>query len=284
MATENVPQGNVLGEESSLSSWAGPYVTQMLGRGAAVSNMPYTAYMGPLTAGASELQTQAFQGLGSLALPDMTSTTYSPMSFTTPGTAEKYMSPFLEGALSPQVAAARRQADISAQNLQSQFGKAGAYGGSRQGVAEAELQRGLLDRLSGIYGTGYENAFQQAQGQFNTEQNREMQATQQAQRYGLDVLGAQRTAGAEQRGIEQQGILADIAQFEQERDYPMKQLQFMQSLLQGLPLETQTYSYYEPTGLQSLSATLKGLGGIPDLLDKLFGNPAATPPTTPTVP
>lgn len=275
MATENVPQGNVLGEESSLSSWAGPYVTQMLGRGAAVSNMPYTAYMGPLTAGASELQTQAFQGLGSLALPDMTSTTYSPMSFTTPGTAEKYMSPFLEGALSPQVAAARRQADISAQNLQSQFGKAGAYGGSRQGVAEAELQRGLLDRLSGIYGTGYENAFQQAQGQFNTEQNREMQATQQAQRYGLDVLGAQRTAGAEQRGIEQQGILADIAQFEQERDYPMKQLQFMQSLLQGLPLETQTYSYYEPTGLQSLLSGATDVAGIYDLIKK-FITPTAT--------
>lgn len=273
MATVNVPQGNVLGEESSLSSWAGPYVTQMLGRGAAASSIPYTAYMGPLTAGPSELQTQAFQGLGALQVPGDAATTYNPLSFTAPGTAPQYMSPFLEGALAPQVAAARRQADISAQQLQSQYGKAGAYGGSRQGVAEAELQRGLLDRLANIYGTGYETAFQQAQGQFNTEQNRQMQAAQQAQRYGLDVLGAQRAAGSEQRGIEQQGVLADIAQFEQERDYPLKQLQFMQSLLQGLPLETQTYSYYEPTGLQSLSATLAGLGGIPDLLDKLFGNP-----------
>jgi hypothetical protein len=38
-------------EESSLSSWAGPYVTEMLGRGQALAGMPYQAYMGPLTAG-----------------------------------------------------------------------------------------------------------------------------------------------------------------------------------------------------------------------------------------
>jgi hypothetical protein len=74
---------------------------------------------------------------------------------------------------------------------------------------------------------------------------------------GLDILGAQRTGGTEQRAIEQQGISADLAQFTEERDYPQRQLMFMQSLLQGLPLETQTYSSYEPTGLQSLAA----LGG-----------------------
>jgi len=56
-------------EESSLSSWAGPYVTEMLGRGQALAGLPYQAYMGPLTAGPSELQTQAFQGLGALNIP-----------------------------------------------------------------------------------------------------------------------------------------------------------------------------------------------------------------------
>lgn len=244
-------ENNMVAEESSLSSWVGPYVTQMLGRGAALSNMPYTAYEGPLTAGPSALQTQAYQGLGALQVP-------TTGSFTAPGAVTSYMSPYLEGALEPQVAAARRQAQISQQNLQSQYGKAGAYGGSRQGVAEAELQRGLLDRLSSIYGTGYQNAFQQAQEQFNKERQ-----------YGLDVLAAQRTGGTEQRNIEQQGILADIAQFEQEREYPMQQLKFMQSLLGGaLPLETQTYSYYEPSGLQSLAGGLGTASSIYDVLNK----------------
>lgn len=279
-------------EESSLSSYAGPYVTQMLGRGAAVADMPYTAYGGPLTAGPSALQTQAYQGLGALQTP--TGTTYNPMSFTgaayAPPTAgqpgaytpasnnvvQQYMTPYLQSVLDPQYAAARRQSEIQQQQLQSQYGRAGAYGGSRQGVAEAELQRGLLDRMSGITGIGYNQAFQQAQDQFNTEQAREMAAAAQAQRYGLGVLEAQRAGGTEQRNIEQQGVLADLAQFEQEREYPMQQLKFMQSLLgAGLPLETQTYSYSEPSGLQSLAGGLGATSTIYDVLNK-FVNPIAT--------
>jgi hypothetical protein len=278
-------------EESSLSSWAGPYVTEMLGRGQALAGLPYQAYMGPLTAGESGLQTTAFQGLANLTMPNAAQTTYDPMSFTGAGYAaptaaqaaagetgtytpasgdvmQQYMTPYLQGALDPQYAAAQRQADISAQNLQSQFGKAGAYGGSRQGVAEAELQRGLLDRMAGITGTGYQQAFEQAQRQFNEEQRRQMDAAGQAQRYGLDVLREQQAGGATQRGIESQGIAADIAQFEQERDYPYKQVQYMQSLLQGQPLETQSYSYYEPSGLQSLQG---GASDIMSILDLLSG-------------
>ena len=253
-------------EESSLSSWAGPYVTEMLGRGQALAGLPYQAYMGPLTAGESGLQQQAFQGLSALQMPTAQQTTYDPMSFTTAGTAQQYMSPYLQAALDPQYEAAKRQAEIQAQALQSQYGKAGAYGGSRQGVAEAELQRGLLDRMANITGQGYQTAFEQAQNQFNAEQARQMAAAGQAQQYGLQALGAQRTGGAEQRAIEQQGIGADIAQFEQERDYPLKNVQFMQSLLQGLPLETQSYSYYEPSGLQSLQGAGSDILSILDLL------------------
>ena len=42
--------GTVAGTESSLSNWAGPYVTEMLGRGQAIASNPYKAYTGPLTA------------------------------------------------------------------------------------------------------------------------------------------------------------------------------------------------------------------------------------------
>jgi len=259
-----MPVDNMTSEESSLSSWAGPYVTDMLGRGSAVANQPYTAYGGPLTAGPSTLQTQAFQGLGALKAP-------TSGSFTDAGVMANYMSPFLQGALDPQVAAARREAQISQMNLQGKYGKAGAYGGSRQGVAEAELQRGLLDRVSGIYGTGYENAFAQAQNQFNKEQQ-----------YGMDVLDAQMKGGGTQRDIEQAGITADKTQFEEERDYPQKQLMFMQSLLRGLPLETQSYSSYEPSGLQSFTGGLGALSGIPDLLKKLFGGGDQSTDTTTT--
>jgi hypothetical protein len=55
-------------EESSLSSWAGPYVTEMLGRGQALAGLPYQAYMGPLLRGNLDYK-QAFQGLGALQMP-----------------------------------------------------------------------------------------------------------------------------------------------------------------------------------------------------------------------
>lgn len=277
-------------EESSLSSWAGPYVTDMLGRGQALATqMPYTPYTGPLTPGASSLQTQAFQGLGSLNMPTAGMGAFNPQSFTGAGYAapttqqavagemgaytpasdnvvQQYMTPYLQGALQPQYDAANRQALIAAQNLQSQYGKAGAYGGSRQGIAEAELQRGLLDRMAGITGQGYQDAFSAAQNQFNTEQDRQITAQQNTNQYGLDVSRAMQDAGMAQRNIAGQGIAADIAQFEQERDYPYKQVQFMQSLLQGLPLETQSYQYYEPSGLQSLAGGANDINSILDLL------------------
>ena len=57
------------GSESSLSNWSGEYVTDMLGRGSALAQAPYQAYTGPLTAGASQLQQQAFAGAGGLQTP-----------------------------------------------------------------------------------------------------------------------------------------------------------------------------------------------------------------------
>jgi hypothetical protein len=167
------------------------------------------------------------------------------------------MNPYIEQALNPQLEAAKRQAEIQAQQLQSQYGKAGAYGGSRQGIAEAEMQRGLLDRMAALTGQGYQQAYDKAVDLLGKERG-----------YGLDLLAAQRQGGAEQRAIEQQGIAADIAQFEQERDYPYKQVQYMQSLLQGLPIEAVAREYIEPS---SLSQFLSDLGLAGQGLSYFFG-------------
>jgi hypothetical protein len=253
------------GIESSLSPWAGPYVTEMLGRGQALASMPYTAYGGPLTAGPSELQTQAFQGLGALNVPTAAQTTYDPASFTAAGMAQQYMSPYLQAALEPQIAEAQRQAEIQRVQTAGRLGRAGAYGGGRQAIMEAEGQRNLLRNLADITGRGYQTAFEQAQQQFNAEQARQMAAAGQAQQYGLQALGAQQIGGGLQRGIEQEGITADIAQFEQERDFPYRQTQYMQSLLQGLPISTQAYQYTQPTAFQSFTG---GAGSILDLLER----------------
>ena len=61
--------GELAGRDTSLANYIGPYVTNMLGRGAALADSPYTPYEGQLTAGQSPLQQQAFQGLANLVVP-----------------------------------------------------------------------------------------------------------------------------------------------------------------------------------------------------------------------
>ena len=239
----------------------------MLGKGQALSETPYQAYTGPLTAGPSALQQQAFQGVAGLALPQNMGG-FTPESFTAQGTAQKYMNPYIQAALDPQLNEARRQAEISRMGDAARLAKAGAYGGSRQAIMESELNRNLMGKMADITGIGYNTAYDKAAQQFNVEQQRAQEAQNQANQYGLNALTKQAELGAVQRGIEGEGIAADYGQFKEERDYPFKQVQYQQSLLQGMPLAAQSYSYQEPS---TLSTILSSAGGIKSLYDTLFG-------------
>ena len=262
------------GLESSLSPWAGPYVTDILGKGEALANTPYTAFGGPLTAGPSELQSKAFQGIGALGIPQATSVGSFTGSEYVPPTAanaltgataaegyfgpasgnvvQNYMNPYLEAALQPQYAQAVEDYGIAQNALQSRYANAGAYGGSRQGVAEGLLGGKALQNMSAITGRGYEQAYANAQDMFNKDRT-----------YGLDALMQQADLGQVQRDIEGQGVAADIAQFQEERDYPYKQLQYQQSLLEGLPISTQAYNFTEPSTFNSAAG---GAGTVIDLM------------------
>ena len=266
-----------VGGESSLSNWAGDYVTGMLGQGQALGNEAYNAYMGPLTAGSSGLQDQAFQGLGNLSLPtdQMGVAGYTPQEFTG-ANVQQYMNPYLQQSLAPQLEEARRQAGITAAQNANQF--AGAYGGSAQALYNAEADRNLGQNLSAITGQGYADAYDRATGQFNTAQDRASIGQDKTNLYGMTGLGALAEMGGVQRGIESEGIAADKAQFEEERDFPYKQVQYMQSLLQGLPIAAQSYSYEEPSFLAKLGADAQDTEGF---LTRLFGSstPAATTTT-----
>ena len=261
--------GQMTGTESSLSNWAGSYVTDMLGKGQALANQDYQAYTGPLTAGTTGLQDQAFTGIGALQAPTVQA--YNTQSFTDEGVAGQYMNPYLNQALQPQLDEARRQADIQRLADASRLTQAGAYGGSRQAIMESENNRNLLQNMANITGQGYRDAYNNAQGQFNAEQTLGLQANQQSNALAKDIYGTQLTAGEKQRMMEQEAINAQRAQFEEERDFPYKQVQYQQSLLQGLPLAAQSYSYTKPSALSTL---LSSTGGIMDLYDQIFGEKA----------
>ena len=262
------PIGSPASTTESLAGWAAPYVTGMLGKGEALANMGYQAYTGPLTAGQSELQTQAFQGLGALTVPTAQMGGFTPTSFTSGTTAQDFMSPYIGAALEPQIAEAQRQAEIQRVQNASRLGKAGAYGGSRQAIMESEGQRNLLRNLADIYGTGMQQAYTQGMGQFNVEQDRAQQAQDLTNRFGLSALAAQQLGGGLQRDIEQQGIAADYAQFKEERDFPYKQVQYQQSLLQDLPISAMERTYVEPS---ELSKILGYAGTMAEIYDVLKG-------------
>ena len=268
------PIGQPTSTTESLAGWGADYVTGMLGKGRALANTPYQAYTGPLAAGQSDLQTKAFQGLAGLTVPTAQMGGFTPTSFTSGTTAQNYMSPYIQTALEPQMAEAQRRAEIQRVQNASRLGKAGAYGGSRQAIMESEGQRNLLRNLADMYGTGMQQAYTQGMGQFNTEQDRARQAQEYNNQFGITALNAQQAAGATQRGIEEEGIAADYAQFKEERDFPYKQVQYQQSLLQGLPISAEEKEYIGPS---STSDILSQLGFLKNMIYDKDGKPIVLP-------
>ena len=267
-----IEEGDILGKESSLSNWAGDYVTDMLGKGSALSDEGYQSYGGPLTAGQSGLQTGAFEGIGGLNIPTADMGAFTPETFTAQNAAD-YMNPYLMASLQPQIDEARRESELARLNNASRMTQAGSFGGSRQAILEGENQRALQSNLAGITGAGYSNAYDNAMGQFNIEQDRARGIQEDTNKYGLGAIQKLYDMGTAERGIESEGIAADQAQFKEERDYPFKQVQFMQSLLQGLPVEAQQYS---TQGISDIDAAAKNILGMESFFRELNKAQGAT--------
>ena len=279
---------------STLSDWAGPYVTTMLGQAQAVANQPYQTYQGPLTAGASDVQQNLFSGIGGLTLPQnygasmSNAGAYTPPNTNVPtqvqsvsqaanGTQNttpnlnnfgasgdqnslinQYMNPYLQASLTPQLNMLTQQAQTNEQNDLGKLTSQGAYGGSRQAVLQGMDQNALLANQANVIGQGYNTAYNNALGQFNTEQQQ-----------GNQLANTMNTIGQTQQGINQAGVTADYNEFLNQRNYPMQQLQFEQSMLQGLPTSTVTNTPTQATGIQGLSSAVGGLGTLATNLSNL---------------
>jgi hypothetical protein len=244
---------------STLSPWVGDYVTGALGQGAALAQAPYQAYQGPLTAGASDLQQQAFAGASEMAQAG-----YQPGQFTgsfTPQVAQQYMNPYLQASLDPQLKELQRQSDIARMSDAGRLTKAGAFGGSRQAIMESEGRRNLLDKQQDVLGTGYKTAYDLAQQQYAKERGDEEASRQFGANFGMKSVDMLSGLGAAQRGITSEGIAADKAQFEEQRDFSYKMPQYQLNLLQGLPIGAQTTAS-DQSGLAGLQSQISGLAGV----------------------
>jgi hypothetical protein len=178
------------------------------------------------------------------------------------------MNPYLSASLQPQIDEARRQSQITQQQNASKMTQAGAFGGSRGAIMDAETQRALGANLANITGTGYNTAYDKAMQQFNTEQGQ-----------GMGLANLMAGQGGIERGIESEGIAADKAAFEEARANPYKMVQFQQSLLSGLPLAAQSINTAQPSAFAN---ALTGAGSVASLLNNLgLGTTPATPAPKP---
>jgi hypothetical protein len=97
----------------------------------------------------------------------------------------QYMNPYLQQSLAPQMAELNRAYDITGNQAKGQATQAGAFGGSRQAIMQAENERNRNMGISSLLGQGYNNAYNQAANQFNTSNQQNLQAQMSNQGAGL---------------------------------------------------------------------------------------------------
>ena len=299
--------------QTTIPDYAKPYVEDLLGSAAGLTDFganPYMQYQGDRTAQFSPLQQMSYDnaalmqtspqlqdatalagqaGLGALNT-QYTFNPYAAKSFTDQGTASNYMSPYMQNVVDVQMQQAKRQADIAAQTQQAQAARSGAFGGGRDAIMRSQGNAELMRNLANIQATGSQNAFTQAQAQFNAEQQQRQGAQQlnaQQQQFGaglglqglqtalqgatqlgnlgqtqfkqgMDLMGLQNQFGGQQQQQAQNILNTQYQDFLNFQNHPYKQLGFMSDMLRGLPLTQQSQTMYGQA--PSTTSQLVGLG------------------------
>jgi len=296
-----------------------PYAQQVLGQAQALtdtSTNPYMQYQGERTAQFAPMQMQSYENAatmqGSPQLKDATALagqaglgalntqyTYNPYqtkSFTSPGMAESYMSPYMANVVERQQQDAGRQAAIAGQAQQAQAARSGAFGGSGDYLMRAQAAGNLARQKGDIMAQGQQAAYQQGMGQFNAEQAATTNAAQlnaqqgqfgaglglqglQTALTGANALGnlggaqyqqnmginaLQNQYGLQQQAQMQRDIDTKYQDFLNYQNYPYKQLGFMSDIIRGAPLTQTGSSVYQaaPSTTQNIMSLGLGAAGI----------------------
>ena len=305
---------------SSIASWAQPYINNYLnksqdlvnqgGQPTALQQQSYTGAANLQTPGqfgqGSDLLSQAGQGqlgtvgtaLGYGQQAVGAGQNYQNMA-TSPEAMQAYMNPYIQQSLAPQLNLLNQQQALAGQGINAKAVGQGAFGGNRATLAQ------------GLNAQNYDLARQQAIGQgYNTA----FQNAQQAQQFGANLglqgiaTGLQGVNAAQQgyTGAQQAGIglgnlgyqqnQADVARLglqntlgTQQYQLPYQNLQFMQSMMSGLPVSNQqTQGWQAPPNALSQMTGLAGStitgAALANKLGMFGGNKTPTTPTAPTAP
>lgn len=121
-----------------------------------------------------------------------------------PNSATAYMNPYQKQVTEQAIQEMNRQAAIQNQGVTAQAAKAGAFGGSRFGVQQAELGRNLADvqsaRIMQDYSQNYSQAQQAAMNAFQNQQARMQSAGQGLASIGQGIAGLGQMSSALSQG------------------------------------------------------------------------------------
>lgn len=221
---------------TDLPEWARGYAKSNIERGAALADKPYEAYGGNRIAGFSPMQEQARQAAAGMSA--------GPEAFSQGVGA--YMSPYMQQVVDIQKREAARQSGMAGQQEQAQAAQAGAFGGTRDAILRAERGRNLDQQMGDIQARGSQAAFDQASNQFR-----------QGITQGMDINRLQNAYGGQEQALRQQGLTQAYQDWQNQQNYPYKQLGFMSDLIRGTPLGSQTSMYGQQP---SMLSQLGGLG------------------------
>ena len=280
--------------QTNLPEYAEPYLERIFATGETEYIQPYTQYMGRRTAEESPQRQMVNQGIEALA---ETGAPYfgeamdlqrgvirqfqEPQEFTAE-TAQRYMDPFLDQVLERQKAGAIEDYQKQAASRAAKAVEAGAFGGSREGIMQAEAERGLLNKLADIEATGRKSAYESAQDLFAKDRAYRSGAlgSQAELASGLAGLGAQSQTSLIERLAQLEGVgkaeearrqlTLDEAydEFIRQEEYPMAQLERFNQLIRGGQLPTtqttreQTSALTQLAGLGITGLSLANLGVI----------------------
>ena len=193
---------------------------------------------------------------------------YDPQSF------QKFMDPFQQNVIDEYTKEMNRQFDISKATRDAAANRAGAFGGDRSGVVEAEATRGFQDTLgrgiASLLSSGFRDAQTRGMTEFSDRMKNIAQAATTQGNIGAtfgqlgqaapiaasttaDILGK---AGTTQQAIDQAGLDALFAQQQQQFKLPFDALALQSNIVSGLP---STIGFNPMSGMQGGINPLIGL-------------------------
>ena len=245
-----------------------------------LAGQPFVPYTGPLVAGFTPDQLRQFEATRGLFETGME---YDPITgirelaqAPTPSLLgadiAAYQSPFQRQVTDIALGDIRREAELARQAAQARAIGAGAFGGSRSAILEAEATRPYAEQAARTAATLGQAGFEQAQRAAEADIAREMAGRQfqagllgglqQEQMQRLGMLG---DIGRQQQMLQQQALQVPYQEFQRALAYGPQQLGLLQA---GLGTTTPITTTQQKTGTGDILGTAAQLAGMYFLSDE----------------